>query len=100
MTFITLARWRLTLKLVWAALRGRPLVATKGRPRRAAHTSFNVRRQRANVMKVILPGGTGQVGTVLARAFHQRGDEVVVLSRRPQAAPWRVVTWDAATTGE
>src|SRR5436190_19409421 len=51
-------------------------------------------------MKVILPGGTGQVGTVLARAFHQRGDEVVVLSRRPQAAPWRVVTWDAATTGE
>jgi len=51
-------------------------------------------------MKVILPGGTGQVGTVLARAFHQRGDEVVVLSRKPQSAPWRVVTWDAATIGE
>jgi uncharacterized protein (TIGR01777 family) len=51
-------------------------------------------------MKVILPGGSGQVGTVLARAFHQRGDEVVVLSRKPQPAPWRVVTWDAATIGE
>lgn len=51
-------------------------------------------------MKIILPGGTGQVGTVLARAFHQRGDEVVVLSRREQPAPWRVVTWDAASIGE
>jgi uncharacterized protein (TIGR01777 family) len=51
-------------------------------------------------MKIILPGGTGQVGTVLARDLHQRGDEVVVFSRRPHAAPWRVVPWDAATTGE
>ena len=32
-------------------------------------------------MKVVIPGGSGQVGTLLARAFHERGDEVVVLSR-------------------
>jgi len=50
-------------------------------------------------MKVLIPGGTGQIGTVLARAFHTRGDEVVVLSRSPQAAPWRVVKWDAETLG-
>src|SRR4028119_1731502 len=40
-------------------------------------------------MKVVLPGGTGQVGTVLARAFHGDGHEVVVLSRDPRPAPWR-----------
>jgi len=45
-------------------------------------------------MKVLIPGGSGQVGTVLARAFHGDGHEVVVLSRRPRAAPWRVVAWD------
>ena len=32
-------------------------------------------------MKVVIPGGSGQVGGVLARAFHARGDEVVVFSR-------------------
>lgn len=50
-------------------------------------------------MKIILPGATGQVGTVLARAFHNRGDEVVVLSRQPINKPWRVVTWDAESLG-
>ena len=51
-------------------------------------------------MKIVMPGGSGQVGTMLARAFHATGDEVVVLSRRPAAAPWRVVMWDAVTAGE
>ena len=50
-------------------------------------------------MKIVIPGGTGQVGTVLARAFRRDGHEVVVLSRRPAAAPWRVVAWDAGTLG-
>lgn len=51
-------------------------------------------------MKIVIPGGSGQVGTILARAFHQTGDEVVVLSRKPVSAPWRVVAWDANTLGE
>jgi len=51
-------------------------------------------------MKIVIPGGSGQVGTILARAFHARGDEVVVLSRNPQAAPCRVVKWDAETLGD
>jgi uncharacterized protein len=50
-------------------------------------------------MKVVLPGGTGQVGTVLARALHADGHEVVVLSRAPQKTPWRVVAWDARHFG-
>ena len=50
-------------------------------------------------MKVVIPGGAGQVGTVLARAFHGAGYHVVTLSRRPQAAPWRVVEWDGQRVG-
>jgi len=51
-------------------------------------------------MKIVIPGGSGQVGGVLARAFHGDGHEVVVLSRRSMPAPWRVVLWDANTLGQ
>ena len=49
--------------------------------------------------KVVIAGGTGQVGTTLARAFHAMGREVVVLSRSRRTAPWRSVVWDAQTLG-
>lgn len=51
-------------------------------------------------MKIVLPGGSGQVGNVLARAFTREGHEVVVLSRRPGPAPWRTMAWDAETVGD
>ena len=51
-------------------------------------------------MKIVLPGGSGQVGTLLARAFQSDGHEVVVLSRKPYKASWRVVFWDAETLGD
>jgi hypothetical protein len=51
-------------------------------------------------MKIVIPGGTGQVGTLLARAFQADGHEVVVLSRKPASALWRVVPWDAKTLGD
>jgi uncharacterized protein len=47
----------------------------------------------------VIPGGTGQVGTLLAQAFSADRHEVVVLSRRPIAAPWRIVEWDGQTLG-
>ncbi|HKA57557.1 MAG TPA: TIGR01777 family oxidoreductase [Gemmatimonadales bacterium] len=50
-------------------------------------------------MKIVIPGGSGQVGTVLARAFHAAGDEVILLSRSPALAPWRVVSWDPPSIG-
>lgn len=52
-------------------------------------------------MKYLLPGGTGQVGTLLARHLTQTGHEVTVLSRTPsaQSHPWRVEPWDAHTLG-
>ncbi len=51
-------------------------------------------------MKIVIPGGSGQVGTVLARAFHQLEHEVVVLSRKPANAAWRMVEWDGETLGD
>src|SRR5262245_16896149 len=50
-------------------------------------------------MRVVIPGGSGQVGTILAREFHREGHDVVLLSRRPDARPWRVAEWDGATLG-
>ena len=51
-------------------------------------------------MKIVIPGGSGQVGTVLSRAFARDGHDVVVLSRRPATQPWRTIVWDGATVGE
>ena len=51
-------------------------------------------------MKIVIPGGSGQVGTLLARAFHGDGHDVVVLSRGASGgAPWRTAAWDARTLG-
>jgi hypothetical protein len=51
-------------------------------------------------MKIVIPGGSGHVGTVLARAFVRDGHDVVVLTRRPRPAPWRTVAWDGRTVGD
>ena len=52
-------------------------------------------------MKVVIPGGSGQVGAILARAFATRGDDVVVLSRGGHAPPGaRAVRWDGRSAGE
>jgi uncharacterized protein len=50
-------------------------------------------------MKIVIPGGAGQVGHILARHFHGEGHSVTVLSRSPHAAAWRVVPWDGVTLG-
>ena len=50
-------------------------------------------------MRIVMPGGSGQIGTLLAGAFQREGHDVVVLSRRPQVKPWRVMTWDGAILG-
>ncbi|MER6133769.1 TIGR01777 family oxidoreductase [Streptomyces sp. NPDC001815] len=48
-------------------------------------------------MKVVLPGGTGQVGTILDRALTAAGHEVTVLTRHPARA--HDIGWDGATLG-
>ena len=51
-------------------------------------------------MKILIPGGSGQVGNILARHFHEQGHTVTVLSRSPRPAPWREVVWDGTNEGD
>jgi uncharacterized protein (TIGR01777 family) len=55
--------------------------------------------QERRPVKIILAGGSGQVGTILARHFHQNRHSVVVLTRISQNKPWRTVHWDGSTLG-
>jgi uncharacterized protein len=48
-------------------------------------------------VKVVIPGGTGQVGTALRRALRSAGHEVKVLTRRP--AGDGQVSWDGERLG-
>src|SRR5436190_22602659 len=50
-------------------------------------------------MMIVMPVGSGQIGTLLGRAFQGAGHEVVELSRHPSSRPWRVLPWDAKTVG-
>jgi uncharacterized protein len=50
-------------------------------------------------MRILIPGGSGQIGTVLARHLSAAGHEVTVLSRTPKFAPWRTVAWDGLNEG-
>jgi uncharacterized protein len=48
-------------------------------------------------MKIVIPGGTGHLGTILTSAFRRRGDDVVILSRNVEAPDARL--WDGRTLG-
>ena len=52
-------------------------------------------------MKIVIPGGSGQVGQVLARNFLENGHEVVILAREPAVmVAGRIVLWDGRTLGD
>ncbi len=53
----------------------------------------------AKPRRIVLPGGSGNVGELLARHFHAKGDEVIVLARAPKPAPWTVLPWNAEIEG-
>ncbi len=50
-------------------------------------------------LRIVIPGGSGQAGGVLARHFQQRGHHVTILTRSPYAAPWHTVHWDGQHIG-
>ncbi len=50
-------------------------------------------------LRIVLPGGSGQVGRVLARYFQARGHYVTVLTRLPYAETWQTVRWDGESVG-
>ncbi len=53
-------------------------------------------------MTIVIPGGSGQVGSLLARSFHRDGHRVIVLSRKAgtRNVQWRMVSWDGVKPGE
>lgn len=53
-------------------------------------------------LRIVIPGGSGQIGTILAQHYHARGNDVVILARKvptKTSAPWRTVHWDGMTLG-
>ena len=50
-------------------------------------------------MRIVIPGGSGQIGTMLARHFDAGGHKVTVLSRNPRPAAWQELAWDSRTAG-
>jgi uncharacterized protein (TIGR01777 family) len=52
------------------------------------------------MVKIVIAGGSGQVGAILSRWFSRSGADIVVLSRRGEAPPGaRAVGWDGRTLG-
>jgi hypothetical protein len=50
-------------------------------------------------LRIVLPGGSGLLGQLLARHFQQQGHHVTVLTRGPYTAPWQTVHWDGENIG-
>jgi uncharacterized protein (TIGR01777 family) len=50
-------------------------------------------------MKIVIPGGSGQVGQILARALTADGHDVVVLARHASTGAGRSAAWDALSPG-
>jgi len=50
-------------------------------------------------LRIVLPGGSGQVGQALARHLQQQGHHVTVLTRSPYSAPWQTLHWDGEAEG-
>jgi uncharacterized protein len=48
----------------------------------------------AKRLRIVIPGGSGHLGRILARHFHTLGHRVTVITRTPIGAPWRVVAWN------
>ncbi len=50
-------------------------------------------------LRIVIPGGTGQIGHILARHFHEQGHSVTVIARHVKPSEWQTVPWDAQELG-
>ncbi|MGZ3757344.1 MAG: TIGR01777 family oxidoreductase [Mucilaginibacter sp.] len=52
--------------------------------------------------KIVMAGGNGYLGGVLANYYRQKSDEIIILSRKPKPADGNIRTllWDGRTKGE
>jgi uncharacterized protein (TIGR01777 family) len=51
-------------------------------------------------MRIVITGGSGQVGQILARHFHSHGQTVTVVARGVRPQPWSTVKWDGEHLGD
>jgi uncharacterized protein len=51
-------------------------------------------------MRIVITGGSGQIGQILARHFHAQGVAVAVVARHVPPAPWSTITWDGQHSGD
>jgi uncharacterized protein (TIGR01777 family) len=51
-------------------------------------------------LRIIIPGGSGQVGHVLAQNFHEQGHSVTVLSRQTESVAWHTLPWNGRDLGD
>jgi uncharacterized protein len=51
-------------------------------------------------LRVVITGGSGQIGQILARHFHAQGHAVAIVARHVQPAPWSTVGWDGLHPGD
>lgn len=50
-------------------------------------------------LRIVIPGGSGHVGHMLAHYFQERGHQVTILTRGPYTANWQTVHWDGEQIG-
>lgn len=50
-------------------------------------------------LRIVIPGGSGNVGRMLAESLQERGHQVTVLTRGPYTANWQTVHWDGEHQG-
>ncbi len=54
----------------------------------------------ARPLRIVIPGGSGQIGRMLAAHFQERGHYVTILTRSPFAATYNTVHWDGLHEGQ
>jgi uncharacterized protein (TIGR01777 family) len=50
-------------------------------------------------LRIVIPGGSGQLGHLLARHFHEQGHFVTSVARHAKPAEWPTLSWNAAELG-
>jgi uncharacterized protein (TIGR01777 family) len=50
-------------------------------------------------LRIVIPGGTGQLGSILARHFHEQGHCVTVIGRHPTKFEWETLSWNGHEPG-
>lgn len=50
-------------------------------------------------LRIVIPGGSGHIGQILARHFFEHSHSVAVIARHSRPSDWETITWDANSLG-